>query len=54
MEAPVIIGRIVAPSAEEPGEETGILSRMRKTELESGPIPADEAEFQLDCELIAE
>lgn len=39
------IARIVAPSPEERGEETGILSRMRKTERESGPIPADEADF---------
>ena len=39
------IARIVSASPEEPGEETGILSRMRKTELESGPIPADDADF---------
>ena len=39
------IARIVAPSPEEHGEETGILSRMRKTEQESGPIPADDLDF---------
>jgi antitoxin (DNA-binding transcriptional repressor) of toxin-antitoxin stability system len=39
------IARIVAPCPEEHGEETGILSRMRRTEQESGPIPADDPDF---------